>query len=105
MSEPKDRAAPTDIFAVSQSVKWQEMERAVGHDNEVLPLEKWAQRRDEFAIERFQMAERGTQIKLDREIRLTIAYDWTAITAICRRASASRCCCTEPDVEGRGLGF
>ena len=51
------------------------------------------------------MAERGTQIKLDREIRLTIAYDWTAITAICRGTAVSRRYCTEPDVEGRSLGF
>jgi len=51
------------------------------------------------------MAERGAQIKLDREIRLTIAYDWTAITAICRRAAPSRRYCTEPDIESRGLGF
>ena len=49
------------LFPVSQSVKWQEMERAVGHDNEVFSLEKWAQRRDELAIERFQMTQGGAQ--------------------------------------------
>src|SRR6266567_3254661 len=49
------------LFSISQSVERQEMKRAVRHDNEVLPLEKWAQRREEFAIERFQVALRCTQ--------------------------------------------
>src|SRR5258708_32409276 len=40
------------------------MERTVRHDNEVLPLEKWTQWCDEFAVKSFQVAMRGTQKRL-----------------------------------------
>src|SRR5712664_1338047 len=52
------------LFAISQSVEWQEMERTVRHDNEVLPLEQRAERCDEFAVKSFQMTMRGTQKRL-----------------------------------------
>src|SRR5712664_4611826 len=52
------------LLSISQCVEWQEMERTVRHDNEVLPVEKRAERRDEFAVKSFQMTMRGTQERL-----------------------------------------
>src|SRR5712664_735828 len=52
------------LLSISQSVKWQEMERTVRHHNEVLPVEKRAERCDEFAVKSFQMTMRGTQERL-----------------------------------------
>src|SRR5260370_40174479 len=49
------------LLSISQSVKWQRMERTVRHDDEVLPLEKRAQRRDEFAVKSVEVTMRGTQ--------------------------------------------
>src|SRR5260370_20756972 len=49
------------------------MERTVRHHNEVLPVEKRAQRCDEFAVKRFQMTMRGTQKRL-----LESAYGFAA---------------------------
>src|ERR1700730_3599137 len=49
------------FFPFLQRVEWQEMQRTMGHDNEVLTLEKWPQGGDEFAIERFQMTMYGPQ--------------------------------------------
>src|SRR4029077_2431030 len=62
------------LFAISQSVEWQEMERAVRNNNEVLPLEKWAQWRDELAIKRFQMAVRGTQERFFKSPDIFVAH-------------------------------
>src|SRR5260370_23548018 len=52
------------LVSLSQSVKWQKRERTVRHDNEVLLLEKRAQRCDEFAVKSFQTTMRGTQKRL-----------------------------------------
>jgi len=62
------------LFPISQSVERQEMKRAVGHDNKVLSLEKWAQRRDELAIERFQMTVRGAQERFFKSPDVFIAH-------------------------------
>src|SRR5712671_6945844 len=62
------------LFAISQSVERQEMERAMRNNNEVLPLEKWAQRRDELAIERFQMTVRGAQERFFKSPDVFVAH-------------------------------
>jgi hypothetical protein len=50
------------------------MERAMRNDDEVLPLEKWAQRCDELAIESFQMAVRGTQERSFKSPDIFVAH-------------------------------
>src|SRR5207249_5888053 len=62
------------LFPISQSVEWQEMKRAGGHDNEVLSLEKWAQRCDEFAVESFQMTMCGTQERFRKSPDIFVAH-------------------------------
>ena len=52
------------FFPVSQRVERQEMERTMGHNNEVLALKKWAEGRNEFLVERFQMTMRGAEKRL-----------------------------------------
>src|SRR5207245_10427596 len=60
-----NRESITEIlFSISQSVEWQEIKRAVGHENEVLSLEIGAQRRNKFAIQRFQVAMGRAQERL-----------------------------------------
>src|SRR5260370_7663559 len=49
------------LLSISQSVERQEMKRAVRHDNAMLPLEKLAQRREDFPIAKFQVPLRSPQ--------------------------------------------
>jgi len=52
------------LVAVFQSVKWQEMEKAVGDDNQALAQAVLAKRRDQLVVERFQVALRGSQERI-----------------------------------------
>src|SRR5260370_40713727 len=44
------------------------------NDDEMLPLEKWARRRDELAIERVQMTVRGTQERFFKSADIFAAH-------------------------------
>src|SRR5690242_15099102 len=50
------------------------MERAVRHKDEMAPLKKHAQRRDQLAVERFQMALRSPQERRFESLDIIIAH-------------------------------
>src|SRR5690348_17998751 len=50
------------------------MKRAVRYKNKMVPLKKHAQRRDQFAVERFQMALRSPQERRFESLHIVIAH-------------------------------
>src|SRR5579859_7247612 len=70
-----NREGVAKIFVpVFQGMERQEMKRAVRHKNQMISLKQHAQRRNQLAIERFQMALSSAQERLFESLHVAIAH-------------------------------